>query len=140
MEEALERMIDASLRRAGFSGSLPHLRRRRPDRIDLISFQFHSAGGSFVVEVAQCGPDGLTTSWGKHLSPGKVTAQYLNPPNRPRIGGDTFPIGDHWYVFGLRSYEISGDQLTVGSNYDEVAAKVLSDIERQAEPYWAGIS
>lgn len=62
MNAALKRMISRDLRPLGFSGSLPHLRRRTPDRIDLITFQFNSAGGSFVIEVAACGPTGFITS------------------------------------------------------------------------------
>lgn len=137
MEEALKRMIDTHLRPAGFSGRLPHLRRRGPDRIDLISFQFHSAGGSFVVEVARCGPDGITTSWGKHLAAAKVTAQSVNPPNRPRIGSETFPVGDHWYVFAPRTYETRQDEVAVAGTYDRVADAVLRDLQLQAEPYWS---
>jgi hypothetical protein len=62
MDAALMRIVVPDLRRRGFTGSLPRLRRRQPGHIDLISFQFHSGGGSFVVEVAQCPPTGHTTS------------------------------------------------------------------------------
>lgn len=136
MENALKQMIDAHLRPAGFSGSFPHLRRRLPNRIDLLSFQFHSAGGRFVVEVAQCGADGFTTRWGKHLPASKVTAQFVvNPPNRVRIGTDTFGTRDHWYSFGTRNYE---RPQALSSDYDTVAEQVLTDVRRQAEPFWNG--
>jgi hypothetical protein len=39
-----------------FAGSLSHLRRPLGNRIDLLSTQFSSAGGSFVVGVASRGP------------------------------------------------------------------------------------
>src|SRR2546426_5791011 len=85
MESALKKAINEQLRPAGFSGSFPHLRRRLDGRIDLISFQFHSAGGSFVAEVAACPPDGFTTSSGRHIEPSKVRAQDIPRP-RPRLG------------------------------------------------------
>ena len=137
MDEALSQAITTQLRPSGFRGSFPHLRRQRADRIDLISFQFHSAGGSFVVEVAKCDPAGLTTSWGKHIPPAKVTAHDVNPRERPRIGSATFPVGDHWYVFAPRSYEPGADTLHRPEHYEAVANEAVADIHRHGEPFWS---
>jgi hypothetical protein len=52
MNGALKDAIAHHLRPQGFTGSLPHLRRRSDTQIGLISFQYFSAGGSFVVEIA----------------------------------------------------------------------------------------
>lgn len=136
MDAALKTMTAESLRPRGFGGSLPHLRRKLDARLELVSFQFFSAGGSFVVEVATCGAEGLTTSWGKTIPPSKVRAADINPPNRPRLGSAEFPIGDHWFVFGPRSYEKGADVVRPASHYAGIAAEVAHLIETQAEPWW----
>lgn len=61
---------------------MPHLRRVTSDRVDLLSVQFFSSGGSFVVEVAVCPHEGFTTHWGKHIEPKKVRAIDLHPDVR----------------------------------------------------------
>ena len=136
MESALKRAVTATLRPVGFRGSFPHLRRISIDRIDLISFQFHSAGGSFVVNVASCDPAGHTFSWGEHVPPAAVTAIDIYPPTRTRVGSDTFPRGDHWFAFGPRSYEGGTDRVRPEAHYDAIAAQAIGFVRTQAEPYW----
>ena len=135
MDGALKDAITHDLRPKGFTGSLPHLRRRSDAQVCLISFQFFSAGGSFVVAVAECVPDGFTTSWGKHKPPHKVTAQDIPAP-RPRLGSAHFPQGDHWFVFGPRNYEPDAGKLRPRQEYEAIAAEVLRLVESQAEPFW----
>src|SRR5687768_13859305 len=74
MDDALKRILVTDLRQRGFSGTLPHLRRRENERVSLLSIQHFSSGGSFVVEVAACPPSGLRTSWGEDIAPTKVRA------------------------------------------------------------------
>jgi hypothetical protein len=136
MDAALKGMVANNLRPRGFAGSLPHLRRRRVDRIELVSVQYFSSGGKFTVEVAACGVDGLTTSWGKAIAASKVTARDINPPNRPRLGSPTFPSGDHWFVFGPRSDEPEADSVQPDDHYARIASEVARLIEAQAEPWW----
>jgi hypothetical protein len=135
MDAALKDAITQHLRPKGFTGSLPHLRRRSDGQVCLISVQFFSGGGSFAVEVAECGPDGFTTSWGKHKHPHKVTAQDIPAP-RTRVGSGHFPEGDHWFVFGPRNYEPGAGKLRPQEDYEALAAEVLRFVELQAEPFW----
>jgi hypothetical protein len=135
MDGALKDAVKEHLRPKGFMGSLPHLRRRSEDQVCLVSFQFFSAGGSFVVEVAECGPDGFTNHWGEHKPPQKVTARDINAP-RPRLGSADFPEGDHWFVFGPRNHEPGADMLQPHTKYEALAAEVLRFVESQAEPFW----
>lgn len=136
MDHALKEVVVRPLRAEGFTGSLPHLRRRSDEQICLISFQFYSSGGSFVVEVAECAPDGFTTSWGAHVPPQKVKAQDMNPPHRPRLGNPEFPLGDHWFTFGPRNYEPGADELQPPDHYIAIATDVLRHIQSQAETFW----
>ena len=135
MNGALKNAITHHLRPQGFTGSLPHLRRRSDTQICLISFQFMSAGGSFAVEIAECGPDGFTTSWGEHKPPNKVTAQDIPAP-RPRLGTADFPHGDRWFVFAPRNYEPGADKLQPHTTYEVLADEVLRYVESQAKPFW----
>ena len=137
MDAALKAVVVTELRRRGFTGSLPHLRRRHDDRVDALSVQHFSSGGSFVVEVASCGPSGVTTSWGLHIPPGKVRAIDCHPP-RPRLGAAGFPrSGDHWYVYGPRSYDDEAASWAAPArHYEAVAQQVLDAIEEQAEGFW----
>lgn len=131
VDRALRRAIRDHLRPRGFTGSFPHLRRITDKRIDLITFQFYSAGGRFVVEVAACPPDGITDVWGT-AGPKEVTAQHVDPKNRPRL---EFADGD-WLSFGPRTYD---DPEPVRSDewYAQIAAEVIRAIDEQAEPWWS---
>src|SRR5262245_51361703 len=102
LEAALQEMVIPDLRRRGFKGSFPHFRRIHDSRIDLLTFQFYSSGGSFVVEIAQCGPTGVSR-W-THVPPNKVTAWDVT--NRLRLGTDRAAgKSDHWFVFGKPNFE-----------------------------------
>jgi Domain of unknown function (DUF4304) len=144
MDAALRRAVSEHLRPRGFTGSLPHLRRRSETRIDLLSVQYYNPGGGmFVVEVAACEPTGFTTAWGTHIEPDKVKAQDITMVKsqdvtmpRPRLGSPSFPRGDHWFVFGPTNYEAPNAEALSQSHYDRVASEVLHFIEEQAEPFW----
>ena len=140
MDDALKAILVADLRMRGFTGSLPHFRRREADRISLLSVQHFSSGGSFVVEVAVSPPAGHTTSWGRDIPPSKVRAVDINRP-RPRLGAPGFPEpGDHWFVYGPRSYEPDGSKVLPESHYAAVAAEVVALLDEQAEPFWRSAS
>lgn len=98
MNHALKVRFVPALRQLGFKGSLPHFRRQRESRIDLLTVQFDRHGGGFVVELSQCGIEGITTYWGKFLSAGKVTAHDLHPSQRHRLGSPG-PDADNWFRF-----------------------------------------
>src|SRR5918993_4807214 len=96
---ALREVFVPSLRAKGFKGTFPHFRRVLPDRVDYLTVQFYSSGGSFVVEIATAGPDGKPRGYGEHLPVEKLTVSYFW--NRLRLGSDRAAgRGDHWYVFG----------------------------------------
>jgi len=84
IDNALKSVLIPYLRKQGFKGSLPHFRRKNETNIDLITFQFNRWGGSFVVELTSCSIDGVTTYWGEHIPPKKVTAHDIN--DRYRLG------------------------------------------------------
>lgn len=133
MDAALTSMVAESLRPAGFTGSLPHLRRILEDRIDLISVQHHAAGGSFVVEVACSPPEGVTSA-GRRIPGSKVRALDINSP-RPRLGSPSFPgQGDHWFTFGPRSYD--EPSFHGYPSPSDVADDVLRRLREEAEPWW----
>lgn len=124
MNAALKNSVVPVLRQMGFTGSLPHFRRRLPDRIDLLTFQFNRHGGSFVVEIAKCNPEGITMPWGEQIPSSKVTAHDISEP-RPRL----CPSPDdenHWFVFDN------------GQTPDDAVAELLPLLASRAEPWWNG--
>jgi len=122
MDSALRKHVLPILRSAGFKGSYPHLRRMKPEGVDLISFQFDKWGGAFVIEIARGPAKGLKTHWGLHLSPGKLRAWDVHPEQRRRIQAREGSGTDAWFRF---------DEEPV----TQVAQQVLDSLP-EAEAWW----
>lgn len=125
MDAELKNTVVPVLRQLGFKGSFPHFRRPSPAAIDLLTFQFDRNGGGFVIEIAQCSSDGITTPWGQHIPATKVRAWDLHPDRRHRIqphAGAGSGV-DAWFRFDM-------DQVT------HVAQQVLKALPR-AESWWS---
>lgn len=134
MDQAIQEVVVPVLREAGFRGSLPHFRRKRGASLDLLSFQHFSAGGSFVVEIAQSPADGIVTSWGKRVPANKMTVIWIG--KRLRLGSrPSEGVSDHWYEFGPRSYDRE-EPVKQYEHYLKIAEQVVRDIRTQAEEYW----
>jgi hypothetical protein len=84
MEKALKEIFVLDLKKNGFKGSFPHFRRVTIDSIDLLTFQFYSSGGSFVIEIAQCPAEGFRNASGVLTPPDKVQVKHVWP--RLRLG------------------------------------------------------
>jgi hypothetical protein len=124
---ALKAHLVPALTARGFTGSFPHFRRLKPDQIDLLSVQFDKYGGGFVVELAKCPADGITTLWGAKIPPDKVKASDTLPP-RLRLGSNPAKQDfHHWFRYDG------------GQSPDEVARHVVVLLAKQADPAWAGI-
>jgi len=95
MRDALKRLVVPELRAAGYKGSLPHLRRKRDDGFDLLTFQFSKWGGAFCIEAARCRSSGIDSPLG-HI-PGEK-AKAWDMPVRQRVGAPQ-RFGDHWFKF-----------------------------------------
>lgn len=90
----LKEHLVPELRNLGFKGSFPHFRRIHEQRIHLLTFQFDKYGtGRFVIELAVAPRGPFTTSWGKEIAEGKLTAHDLN--ERQRLCAKEG--GDHWF-------------------------------------------
>jgi hypothetical protein len=97
MNHALKKSVVPFLRKYGFKGSLPHFRRKNETNIDLITFQFNRWGGSFVIELATCPIEGVTTHWGEQIPPNKVTAHDVN--KRFRLSAKSKDEDGKWFDF-----------------------------------------
>src|SRR5262245_5896684 len=129
IEAALREVVIPDLRRRGFRGSFPHFRRRFGSRINLLTFQFYSSGGSFVVEIAQCGPTGVSHSW-KDVGPDKVTA--WDVASRLRLGSDrSSGKADHWFVYGKPNYEVGHEEVKPPAHYLSIANEVRLLLDSQ---------
>ncbi|HWS66911.1 MAG TPA: DUF4304 domain-containing protein [Steroidobacteraceae bacterium] len=112
MDEALKLYVVPALRERGFKGSLPHFRRLRTDRVDLLTIQFDKNGGGFVVEISQCSVEGVTTHWGKHVPASKVTAWDLHPDQRLRLKLRDGSGTDSWFRFDRDEYSVVASQVS----------------------------
>lgn len=65
MNEVIKAIVVPFLREQGFKGSVPHFRRIKDDRINLLTFQFGLSASQFVVEISNCSPKGIARSWGE---------------------------------------------------------------------------
>jgi len=124
MLAALKAHLLPVLRDHGFKGSLPHLRRARENRIDLLTIQFDKWGGGFVIEIARCGSEGITTHWGKEIPPGKVTAHDVHPDQRHRLGSPKPGVDGRWFRYDS------------GASCESVAKQVVSMLP-EADTWWA---
>jgi len=123
MESSLREILVPALRTRGFKGSLPHFRRIKDARVDLLTVQFDRHGGGFIVEISRCGSDGVTTSWGEQIPAGKVTAHDLHPNARHRLGSPAPGVDGRWYRFDD------------GTPADVVARALVAHLE-EADQWW----
>jgi hypothetical protein len=129
MVKALQAIVVPRLRERGFKGSFPHLRRPSTERIDLLTFQFDKWGGGFVIEIAKCPPEGVTTHWGERIPPNKVRAWDVHPVERlrlqPRPGSST----SDWFRYDNHN--------NFEDLYEGTARDILPFLEK-AEKWWGG--
>ncbi len=124
MDGAIKTLVIPFLREQGFKGSMPHFRRIKKDRINLITFQHSRHQTKFVVEIANCPPSGITTYWDEVIPEKRVTAQDVS--RRLRLGS-TGVGTDYWFDYTKESI--------FTNTYRRVAKEVLSNWE-QAEKWW----
>jgi Domain of unknown function (DUF4304) len=129
MIQALKDVVVPLLRERGFTGAFPHFRRRRPERIDLFTFQFDRHGGGFIIEIGRCEPSGFTTHWGKQIPPAKVTAWDLPPKQRGRIQPSVGSGTDSWFRFDGGGAEIFTHTAESVVPFVEQAEKMFEDFE-----------
>jgi hypothetical protein len=134
MISAFKTHLVPDLRRRGFKGSFPHFYRPFPSRADFLSIQFYSAGGSFVVEAAKCGADGIEEGVGQGLPLSKINTTYLG--DRIRLGADPASnVWDHWFAFGPRNYDPPEAPKPI-SHYESIVSAIVELLDSQAEKWW----
>jgi hypothetical protein len=116
----LKRVIVSVLRSHGFKGSFPHFRRESGTRIDLLTFQFSTGGGEFVVEIGSFPSTGYEL-YGKLIPAAEVKMRHIL--RRLRLGAKD-ESSDHWFNYD------NGD-------YAAVAASVVPYIRGQAIEWWS---
>ena len=121
MELSLKRIVIPELRKRGFKGTFPHLR-RISDHVDLLTFHFDRNGGGFIMEVARGEIGGHTTHWGKQIPANKLRAWDLHPDQRKRLQPKQGSGTDSWF-----RYDGSSD-------FDAIAKSALNMLEKH---YWS---
>ena len=127
MISALKEVVVPTLRDMGFRGSFPHFCRHRSEQLDLLTFQFGSWGGSFVVEIAYCPAAGYTAPHGVTIPPERARVYDQGFSSRLRLGVRPPPNNrDHWFKFEPEHPTI----------YRDTAQQILPLLHSQAEHYW----
>lgn len=125
MDSALKAIVVPALRNLGFKGTCLHFYREKDQHIDLLSFQFRLAGGSFVVELSFAEPGRDNVYYAKDASAIKLRASQTT--KRFRLGAHNAG-SDNWFSFepkGLLKRE---------PNYQGIASEVVDLLEQQAIP------
>lgn len=124
IDEAIKDITIPFLREKGFKGSFPHFRRQLPDEINLLTFQHSLYDTKFVIEIANCSPNGTTTAWGKEITKNKVTAHDMG--HRLRFGSEKHK-SDYWFDYGKNSL--------FTDTYKKIAKEII-DLWYEAENWW----
>ena len=137
MEAAIKLLIIPKLRGMGFKGSMPHFRRVTETKAELLTLQFNSSGGSFVVELAVCNEVDIENHWRADLTFKNVTAHDMK--SRQRLGSKA-KGSDHWFVYGKKNYEAGHEKIEPDVNYQNIATEVTSLLNSQAEQIWLALT
>jgi hypothetical protein len=124
MESSIQDTVVPALRSMGFRGSFPHFYRDRKNHIDLLSFQYRLAGGSFVVELSFATPTRENVYIDKTVPANKLRVSQTT--KRKRLGAEK-EGSDNWF-----SFEPSGifrKQPDLNRISEEVVALLKSDAE-----------
>ncbi len=124
IDQAIKDITIPFLREKGFKGSLPHFRRQNPDRINLLTFQHSLYDTKFVVEIANCPPEGIITHWGQEIPKNKVTAHDMG--YRLRLGSEKHKK-DYWFDYGQKSF--------FNNVYKKLANEII-ELWDEAESWW----
>lgn len=129
----LKERVVPELRRRGFRGSFPHLRRVRETHHDLLSFDFGTWHSAFLyVEVGAVPLEGRV--FGTEVVPvARVTAKHAESW---RLG--SAPNRDHWFEYGRLDEERDTWFALDPASTRKVVDSILSLLVAQAEPWWNG--
>jgi hypothetical protein len=124
MDKAIKEIAVPFFREKGFKGSFPHFRRVKNDRINLLTYQFSLSSPKFVIEISNCSPNGIITSWGKEINPSKCNAHDMY--RRLRVGSIKNKE-DYWFDFSKESIFL---------NIYKKRANEIIDLWYEAEKWW----
>lgn len=124
MDSAIKEIAVPFLREKGFKGSLPHFRRIKEDRINLLTFQHSLYDEKFVIELSNCQTGGIITSWGKKIEPNKCTAHDMG--YRRRLGSEKYNT-DYWFDYNKTSFFFD--------IYKKRAEEII-ELWNEAEEWW----
>ena len=127
MNQKLKEEVVPVLRNNEFKGTFPHFYRETGLHVDLLTFQFRSGGGSFVVEISYADPSLKNVYIEQETPPNKLRVSQTT--DRLRLGSDG-EKKDHWFDFE------SGNIITRKSRPGRLARTVIKLIQEQAIPWW----
>lgn len=123
----LREEVSRVLRPRGFTGDVPHLRRRGGSRIDLVTFQFDKHGGGFIVEIGQWPSHEPVTYQGEGIPYEKLTSWSLPAEYRARLRRSHRSLPESWFRYEKTLFRRSESRFTrVSHQVAELLPQVLA--------------
>ena len=132
MDAAIKSHVVPELRAMGFQGSFPHFYRKIDDHVDLLTFQFASAGGRFVVEIsfADARRTNIYIPSCRDLPRGKLRVSMTVAQHR--LGSNPEEENaDHWFSFAPRGL------LFKRPPCEQIAKSIVPLLRDQGEAWWS---
>lgn len=99
MLSLLRKTVSDVLRGNGFTGELPHLRRKVGSRVDLVTFQFDKYGGGFIIEIGQWPGHEAVKFDGEEIPFAKLKSWSLPMENRARLRRSRTGLPESWFRY-----------------------------------------
>ena len=129
MVSALTTFCLPVVRKMGFVGTFPNFYRETGGYVALLSFQFHSSGGSFCVTLGYADPKRLNVSFEPETAPASLRVGQT----RDRVNLGAPAGGDNWFCYGpTRFGEVRGKP----DPANQIAARCAQLLMSEAEPWW----
>jgi hypothetical protein len=144
MREALQRVVVPELRKRGFMGKLPHLRRLTTEGTHTFTVQASKWGGEFIVELGRAPAGPYRTSTGEVLPAELLTSYHLQGGDRARLRRRT-GRREAWFRYApttwdrlvARARRWFGDQRAPVNPFQRAALEVATKLD-ECERWWAG--
>jgi hypothetical protein len=144
MREALQRTVVPELRKRGFTGKLPHLRRLLPQGTHTFTVHTSKWGGEFIVELGRAPAGAYRTSTGEVMPAELLTSYHLQGSDRARLRRRT-GTREAWFRYAPTTWDRLwgkarrwfGDHREPTNPFHRAALEVAMKLD-ECERWWAG--
>lgn len=144
MREALQRVVVPELRKRGFTGKLPHLRRLTTQGTHTFTVQTSKWGGEFIVELGRAPAGPCRTPTGQVVPAELLTSYHLQGSDRARLRRRS-GTREAWFRYAPSTWDRLwamarrwfGDHREPANPFHRAAVEVATKLD-ECERWWAG--